>query len=83
MFFNEEVGRQIEDLSELLDVEKLTAIQTRLKEHGRRAGFACLFYGAPGTGKTESVLQLAHKTGRDIMQVDMSEIKSKWVGESE
>ena len=37
----------------------------------------------PGTGKTESVLQLAHKTGRDIMQVDMSEIKSKWVGESE
>lgn len=83
LFFNEEVGRQIEDLSELLDVEKLTAIQTRLKEHGRRTGFACLFYGAPGTGKTESVLQLAHKTGRDIMQVDMSEIKSKWVGESE
>ena len=83
LFFNNEVGRQIEDLSELLDVEKLTAIQTRLKEHGRRTGFACLFYGAPGTGKTESVLQLARKTGRDIMQVDMSEIKSKWVGESE
>ena len=83
LFFNEGVERQIEDLSELLDVEKLTAIQTRLKEHGRRTGFACLFYGAPGTGKTESVLQLARKTGRDIMQVDMSEIKSKWVGESE
>ena len=83
LFFNEEVGRQITDLSELLSVEKLTAIQTRLKEHGRRTGFACLFYGAPGTGKTESVLQIAHKTGRDIMQVDMSEIKSKWVGESE
>ena len=83
LFFNEEVGRQLADLSEMLSVEKLTAIQTRLKEHGRRTGFACLFYGAPGTGKTESVLQIAHKTGRDIMQVDMSEIKSKWVGESE
>ncbi len=83
LFFNKEVERQIEDLSELLDVEKLTAIQARLKEHGRRTGFACLFYGAPGTGKTESVLQLAHMTGRDIMLVDMSEIKSKWVGESE
>ena len=83
LFFNDDVGRQIEDLSEMLSVEKLTAIQTRLKEHGRRTGFACLFYGAPGTGKTESVLQIAHKTGRDIMQVDMSEIKSKWVGESE
>ena len=83
LFFNEEVGQQMDNLSELLTVEKLTAIQTRLKEHGRRTGFACLFYGAPGTGKTESVLQIAHKTGRDIMQVDMSEIKSKWVGESE
>ena len=83
LFFNEEVGRQLADLSEMLSVEKLTAIQTRLKEHGRRTGFTCLFYGAPGTGKTESVLQIAHKTGRDIMQVDMSEIKSKWVGESE
>ena len=83
LFFNEKVGRQIEDLSQMLDGERLTAIQTRLKEHGRRTGFACLFYGAPGTGKTESVLQIARSTGRDIMQVDMSEIKSKWVGESE
>ena len=83
LFFNNHIERQIEDLYELLSVEKLTAIQTRLKEHGRRTGFACLFYGAPGTGKTESVLQIARKTGRDIMQVDISEIKSKWVGESE
>jgi SpoVK/Ycf46/Vps4 family AAA+-type ATPase len=48
-----------------------------------RKGFACLFYGAPGTGKTETVLQLARKCGRDIMQVNISTIKSKWVGESE
>ena len=83
LFFNEKVGLQMNNLSEMLTVEKMTAIQSRLKEHGRRTGFACLFYGSPGTGKTESVLQLAHKTGRDIMQVDMSAIKSKWVGESE
>ena len=83
LFFNGEVGQQIETLSDLLTEEKLAAIQTRLKEHGRRTGVACLFYGAPGTGKTESVLQIARITGRDIMLVDMSEIKSKWVGESE
>ena len=58
-------------------------ICNRLKEKGRRQGFACLFYGAPGTGKTESVLQLARKTGRDIMQVNISQVKSMWVGESE
>ena len=55
----------------------------RLKERGLRQGFACLFYGAPGTGKTESVLQLAKATGRDIMQVNIADVKSMWVGESE
>ena len=48
-----------------------------------RKGFACLFYGAPGTGKTETVYQLARRTGRDLMIVDVSQIKSCWVGESE
>ncbi len=48
-----------------------------------RKGFACLFYGAPGTGKTESVLQIARQTGRDIMQVDIAGMRDKYVGESE
>ena len=54
-----------------------------MKEQGFRSGFACLFYGSPGTGKTETVNQLARKTGRNIMLVDVPRIKSKWVGESE
>jgi SpoVK/Ycf46/Vps4 family AAA+-type ATPase len=48
-----------------------------------RKGFACIFHGAPGTGKTETVLQLARITGRDIMEVNISSIKSKWVGDTE
>lgn len=48
-----------------------------------RKGFACLFYGEPGTGKTETALQLARMTGRDIMLVNFAEMKSCWVGESE
>ena len=54
-----------------------------MKEKGFRNGFACLFYGGPGTGKTETVYQLARQTGRNIMVVDVPRIKSKWVGESE
>jgi len=42
-----------------------------------------LLYGPPGTGKTETVFQLARKTGRDIRQIDISETKSYWFGESE
>lgn len=48
-----------------------------------RPGFCCIFYGTPGTGKTETVYQLARQTGRDIMRVDVDKIKSCWVGESE
>lgn len=48
-----------------------------------RKGFACLFYGSPGTGKTETVNQLARITGRDVLVVDVTQIKSCWVGESE
>ena len=48
-----------------------------------RSGFACLLYGAPGTGKTETVLQIARAIGRNIMQVNLSELRSMWVGESE
>ena len=74
---------QLEGLAELLDEGHYMSICNRLKEKGRRQGFACLFYGEPGTGKTESVLQMAKKTGRDIMQVNISQVKSMWVGESE
>ena len=83
LYFNNEVMHQLDDLAELLDENHYTSICNRLKDKGRRQGFACLFYGAPGTGKTESVLQLARKTGRDIMQVNISQVKSMWVGESE
>ncbi|WP_304973730.1 ATP-binding protein [uncultured Duncaniella sp.] len=48
-----------------------------------RPGFCCIFYGAPGTGKTETVYQIARQTDRDIMRVDVDKIKSCWVGESE
>ena len=54
-----------------------------MKSSGFRCGFTCLFYGGPGSGKTETVLQLARQTGRDIVQVNISQIKSCWVGESE
>ena len=83
LFYNESEQEQIERLMNLLSPENLPAIQERLEEHGMRKGFACLFYGAPGTGKTETVLQIARQTGRDIMQVDIAGLRDKWVGESE
>ena len=83
LFYNPRERSQIEQLSELLMPEKFASIQQRLEENGMRKGFACLFYGSPGTGKTETVYQLARRTQRDLMVVDVSQIKSCWVGESE
>lgn len=82
-FYNDKERKQVEELAALLDEKNFQGIRNRLKETNFRSGFACLFYGAPGTGKTETVLQIARKTGRDLIQVNISDIKSMWVGESE
>ena len=83
LFYGESIQNQIDELSQLLNESHYKEIHSRMKESGFRCGFTSLFYGAPGTGKTETVLQLARQTGRDIMQVNVSQIKSCWVGESE
>ena len=83
LFYSKEITHSIDELGKLLDEKNYQDIHARLQEQGFRCGFTCLFYGAPGTGKTETVLQLARRTGRDILQVNFSEIKSMWVGESE
>ena len=83
LFYDKSITAQIQELGGLLDEKHYKDVCSRLKANGFRSGFTCLFYGAPGTGKTETVLQLARQTGRDIVQVNVSEIKSMWVGESE
>ena len=83
LFYPNDIKKQIDELNSFLDEEQFQQIQRRMKENGFRTGFACIFYGAPGTGKTETVYQLARTTGRSIMVVDVPQIKSKWVGDSE
>lgn len=83
MFYTRQNEKQVTELSSFFQDEQYRQIHERMQQRGFRNGFACLFYGGPGTGKTETVYQLARKTGRDIMIVDVPKIKSKWVGDSE
>jgi len=83
MFYNSRENDEIQKLTSLLQEENYCKILDRLDGKGMRKGFACLFTGAPGTGKTETVYQIARETKRNIMMVDISETKSKWYGESE
>ena len=83
LYYPTDVTHSIDELAQLLEESNYRDIHARLQEQGFHCGFTCLFYGAPGTGKTETVLQLARRTGRDILQVNFAEVKSMWVGESE
>ena len=83
LFYNEATERQVTELSMLLKKKEMKKMLRRLKSSSLRCGFACLFHGGPGTGKTETVLQLAKMSGRDVFQVDVSKLRSKWYGESE
>ena len=83
LFYNEQEQHQIDTLGNLLEESRFKKVQERLSERGMRTGFACLLYGGPGTGKTETVYQLARRTGRAIMPVNISEIRDKFVGETE
>jgi hypothetical protein len=83
LFYNGKESGQVAQLTSLLEKSSFNEIQSRLSDNGMRTGFACLFSGIPGTGKTETVYQIARQTGRDIMAVDISKTKSMWFGESE
>jgi AAA+ superfamily predicted ATPase len=83
LFYNNNEKTQIEELAGLLENKNYRKVQARLLKNGMRRGFACLFSGSPGTGKTETVYQLALKTKRGIMKVDIAQTKSMWFGESQ
>lgn len=52
----------------------------RLYPQGR--GLVSLFAGAPGTGKTMAAQVIAAELGLELLRVDISQILSKWVGET-
>jgi hypothetical protein len=83
LFYPDKTARSVQELSALLQEENWQRVRENLIKTGMRTGFACLFSGTPGTGKTETAMQVAKATGRGVIQVDISDTKSKWFGESE
>ncbi len=83
LFYNKEEKGQIERLGSLLKEESLQKVFSSMKEKGLRTGMICLFYGDPGTGKTETVYQMARRTGRKILEADVAKLRNCYVGETE
>ncbi len=83
LFFESSFATQVDFIKKSLANDKFMSLQERLKEKAFPTGVSCLFYGDPGTGKTETAMQIARATGREVFHVDISESKSAWFGESE
>jgi AAA+ superfamily predicted ATPase len=83
LFFNDDITGRIDTLSKILTDEGLKNVQSKLKKNSLHTGVCCIIYGEPGTGKTEIVKQLAKKTGRPLLMLEVADIKSMWYGESE
>lgn len=83
LFYNPKNIKDIKRLKNILKEENYKSLMDRLAEKGYNKGLTVALFGPPGTGKTETVLQMAKETGRDIIQLDLSSVRSCWVGESE
>lgn len=83
LFFSPKLDDQLSLVRSSLQPATYATLRSRLEQQNMPKGVAILLYGEPGTGKTESVMQIARETGRAVMHVDISNTKSMWFGESE
>ncbi len=52
-------------------------------KQARGIGVPVLFSGPPGTGKTMVAGIIARELGLELLQIDLSQVVSKWIGETE
>jgi SpoVK/Ycf46/Vps4 family AAA+-type ATPase len=64
----------------LVDLEDVAARLTRTRPG---TGISLCLYGPPGTGKSAYVRYLAHRMDRPLVARRVSDLMSKWVGETE
>lgn len=80
----EESNRQLKLLCDQVKYKNVVGEEWGFYEktaYGR--GVCALFSGAPGTGKTMAVQVIANELGLNLYRVDLSQLISKYVGETE
>jgi len=83
LYYNPSELQQLEPVLKTMSNIAFNTLQQRLKKNNLPSGVTTLLYGKPGTGKTETVYQLAKKYNRPVFKVEISETKSAWFGESQ
>lgn len=83
LIYNSKEDSEIKVINNFFKESEFEKLQEKLEAKKLPKGITALFYGDPGTGKTETVYQLAKTSGREIMYVDISSAKSMWFGQTE
>jgi len=83
LFVDEKIETQINLITKAIDKKNFKKITKELKQYNLSSGIVALLYGYPGTGKTATAYYLSKMSKRDVLQVDISNIRDKYVGESE
>ena len=83
LFYNPAEKLQLNTVLKSMSHTSFSTLQKRLQANKLPLGITSLLYGAPGTGKTETVYQIAKKYNRPIFKVEIAETKSMWFGESQ
>lgn len=80
----EHVTTEVERLLDWAKYRDEVLAQGPLQGKGGKGGGICaLFSGGPGTGKTLAAHVVADTLGMDLMQIDLTSIVSKYIGETE
>jgi len=74
--------RQVNDLAVWLEHHHLLDEDENLRRKVK-PGYRVLFHGPSGTGKTLTAALLGKQFSRDVYRVDLSQIVSKYIGETE
>ena len=83
LFLDEKIAQTTHTIAKAISKKEYANIVKQLKGAKLPSGIVSLLYGYPGTGKTATVYEISKLTKRDILQVDISSIRDKYVGESE
>jgi AAA+ superfamily predicted ATPase len=82
LIINSKTTQQIQDIKVWLDNHKALLHDWGMSKK-IKAGYRALFYGPPGTGKTLTASLLGKEFGKDVYRIDLSQIVSKYIGETE